>query len=178
MKRKTVQFLLALLLVFFTASAVGGKNNHAKYYPKQFMGSMTGEAGFDFGSDACVSVTGAPWQTVSSLSGWLTHMGQAEYLSTHCSTSDGQALVNGEATLVAEDGDEVWLTYSAELLGTFSPPEVVYLTRNRVVGGTGRFEHAHGEIMSIVIVTLPDISGPPPYPPAPLVMTFSGKLKY
>jgi hypothetical protein len=175
MKCKTVQFLLALLLVFFTASAVGGKNNHAKYYPKQFMGSMTGEAVGDFVSGACLPVTGAPWQTISSVSGWLTHMGHSEYFSTHCSTLDGSALVNGEATLVAEDGDEVWLTYSAELLSTFPAPQVVYLVRNRVEGGTGRFEHAHGDILMIVIVT-PDFSDP--FAPMPLMMTFSGKLKY
>lgn len=175
MKRKTVQFLLALLLVFFTASAVGGKNNHAKHYPKQFMGSMTGEAVGDFVSGACLSVTGAPWETISNVSGWLTHLGQSEYFSTHCSTLDGGALVNGKATLVAEDGGEVWLTYSAELLGTFPAPELVYFVRNKVVGGTGRFEEAHGEILTIVIVT-PDFSDM--FAPMPLEMTFSGKLKY
>ena len=137
---------------------------------------MSGEAVFDFSSDACLPVTNAPWQTVSNLSGNLTHMGRSEYFSTHCSTLDGTSLVNGVATLVAANGDEIWLTYTAELISPLLPPPVVlvYLVENVVVGGTGRFEDASGEIASLAYVTIEAFTDPS----SPLDFDFAGTIIY
>jgi len=175
MKRKSVQFLLTLLLVIISATVVGNGDNPQT---RPFMGSMNGEAifDFDFDSSPCLSVTGAPWQTVSSMEGKLTHLGRSEYYSTHCSTLDGTQLVNGEATLVAANGDEVWLSYTANLLGTFPAPVLVYVVDNVVVGGTGRFEGASGKFLIIAIVTLGEV--PDPTAPAPLEMNFAGNITY
>lgn len=157
MKSISVRFLLALLLVVFSATVAGKDINP---HPRPFKGNMGGEATFDFDFTAspCLQVTGAPWQTFSTMSGNLTHLGLAEYYSVHCSTLDGLQLLNGEATLVAANGDEIWLNYTAELIShTELPPppvDLVYLARNVVVGGTGRFDGASGEIVSFMHVEI------------------------
>jgi len=173
MRSKAVRFLLTLLLACFSATVVSAGDNP---YPRPFFGSMTGEGTFDFTSGACLDVTGAPWQSISSLVGNLTHLGLSEYHSTHCSTLDGFHLVGGEATLVAANGDEIWLTYSGELISPFLPPPVVlvYEVHNVVVGGTGRFEGASGEIMILVFVTIEDLS----VLSAPVDMEFAGNIIY
>jgi len=170
MKRNSIQFLLALLLVCISAAVIGQGPNPD---PRPFMGNMSGEAVF-VTTDACSTITTAPWQTVSSMEGNLTHLGRSQYYSTHCSTLDGTSLVNGEATLVAANGDEVWLTYTATLVGPFPAPVLMYEVTNVVVGGTGRFEDASGEILSLVFVTLGDLTDPT----APIEMDFAGEFTY
>lgn len=170
MKCNAIRFLLTLLLVCFSAVVIGKDYNP---HPRPFMGTMSGDALFDFESDACLSVTGAPWQTISSMEGELTHMGRSQYHSMHCSTLDGASLVNGNATLVAANGDEIWLTYTASLISPFPAPVLMYEVNNVVVGGTGRFENASGEILSVVFVTL-DMTALS----APIDMDFAGSITY
>jgi len=175
MKRNIVRFLLALLLVCFTATAVSdGYNPH----PRPLMGSMSGEATFDFTTGACLDVTGAPWQSFGNVAGNLTHLGQAEWHVSHCSTPDGTRLVNGEGTLVAANGDEIWMTYTAELIShdVFPPlPAVlVYAQVNIVTGGSGRFEGASGEFLSLIFVTIEDLT----VLTTPVDVQFAGNITY
>ena len=159
MKRNVVLILLALLVVCFSATAVGkGGNPH----PRPFKGQMSGEAGFDFTSGACLDVTGAPWQTVAHATGQLSHFGRSAWYGSHCTTPDGGYFVDGEATIVAANGDELWVTYTGDLIGDFVlPPAVyVYVQENIVVGGTGRFEGASGEFLMLVTVTVEDLTVP------------------
>ena len=124
------------------------------------MGSMSGEAISDYDSGACLGLTGAPWETISHMAGTLTHLGWAEYHSSHCMNPLTFGLEYGEARLVAANGDEIWLTYTAELISDFTPPPVVfvYAVDNVVIGGTGRFENASGQFLSLVFVTIEDFS--------------------
>jgi len=157
MKRNIVGFLLALLLVGFTATAAGdGYNPH----PRPFMGSMNGEATADYVSGACLDVTGAWWQTLTHVTGNMTHVGQSEFYMSHCSTVDGTQLVNGMGNLVAANGDEIWVTYTADLISPFTPPPVVliYEVHFVVVGGTGRFEGASGTFLGVVAVTIESLT--------------------
>ena len=182
MKRKAVRFLLTLLAVCFAATVVADGYNPN---PRPIMGFMSGEAEFAFDpySSPCLALTGVPWQTVSSMSGEVSHLGLTEYMSTHCSTPDGSSLVYGEATLAAANGDEIWLTYTAGLVNVIpvSPPApmpviLVYSMENIVVGGTGRFDDASGEILALVFVTIEEFIIPSP--PAPLDMEFAGYITY
>jgi hypothetical protein len=173
MKRNIVGFLLTLLLVGFTATAVGGGYNP---HPRPFMGSMSGEAIGDYDSGACLDVTGAPWQTFTNVAGNITHLGLAEFHMSHCSTLDGTQLVNGAGTLVAANGDEIWVTYTANLISPFTPPPVVlvYLQHTVVVGGTGRFEGASGTFLGLVSVTVESLTAPI----LPIDANFAGSITY
>jgi len=159
MKRNIVGFLLVLLLVSFTSAAAGdGYNSH----PRTLVGNMSGEAIGDWVSGACLDVTGAPWQTLTHVSGSMMHVGLSEFYMSHCSTLDGMQLVNGAGTLVAANGDEIWVTYTADLISPFTPPPVVlvYQTHFVVVGGTGRFEDASGTFLGLISVTVESLTAP------------------
>jgi hypothetical protein len=173
MKRNVVGILLTLLLVSFTATAVGDGYNPN---PRPFMGTMSGEATFDWVSGGCLDVTGAPWVTSGYATGNMTHLGLTKFYVSHCSTFDGTQLVNGVGTLVAANGDEIWITYTAELISPFLPPPVVvvYLQQNVVVGGTGRFEDASGVFLTLLTVSLEDLTAPT----ALVDLEFAGSIAY
>ena len=173
MKRKFVLLLTSILVTCLSvAVAVAGNNDKAR----PFKGSMSGEATFDWASGACLGVTGAPWQTFGHMVGDLSHLGESEWFVSHCSTLDGTQLVNGEGVLVSANGDEIWMTYTAELVSPYTPPPVVllYAQRNVVVGGTGRFEGASGEFMSMIAVTIESLTTEL----APAEAQFAGTLTY
>ena len=168
MKRNSVRFLLVLLLVFCSATAIGkGGNPH----PKSIMGTLSGEATFPE-SENCLSITGAPWQTATATVGQMKHLGLTRQYSTHCSTLVGMSLVAGESTLVAANGDEIWMTYTADLIGP--PPVMVFLTDYVIVGGTGRFKNASGNILAFVYVTFEGLDDPA----WPTDMDFAGSITY
>ena len=173
MKRNIVGFLLALLLVGFTAATVAdGYNPH----PRPFMGSMSGEATFDWISGACLDVTGAPWQSFTDVTGNMTHFGLSEFHMSHCSSLDGMHLANGLGTLVAANGDELWVTYTADLISPFPPPPVVlvYQVHFVVVGGTGRLEGASGTFLGLVSVTIESLTAEI----VPADFNFAGSITY
>jgi hypothetical protein len=172
MKRNFISFLLVLLVACFSVTVAGNGNNPK---PRPFKGSMSGEATFDFISGACLDVTGAPWQTLGYMIGDLSHLGESEWFVSHCSTPDGLQLVNGQGTFVAANGDELWMTYTAELISPFTVPGVMlYAQDNVVTGGTGRFEGAAGEFQTLLAVTLEDLT----VPTTPVSAEFAGKIIY
>jgi hypothetical protein len=135
------------------------------------MGSLSGEATWR-PSEVCESVNSLSLQTMTTAIGPMTHLGLTEHHSTHCATEDGMALVNGEGKLIAANGDEVWLTYTGELIAP--PPVIVMLADYVVVGGTGRFENASGNIMALVYITFEGFDDPA----WPLDMEFAGTINY
>jgi hypothetical protein len=171
MKRKFLLIFTTVMLICFGAAVAG---DNAK--PRPFKGSMNGEATFDWVSGDCLGVTGAPYKTYAHLEGKLSHLGKSEWFVSHCTTLDGAHFVNGEAVLVAANGDEIWLTYTGDLISPFPPPPAVYLysQRNVVVGGTGRFEGASGEFNSLVAVTVETMTDPT----VPVEAEFLGAIAY
>ena len=81
------------------------------------------------------------------------------------------SLVGGEAYFVAANGDELWMTYTGQVLAP--PPVFVVLGEYIVTGGTGRFEGASGTIMAKVYVTLVGMEVP-----NPIEMNFAGTIAY
>lgn len=182
MKRKAASILLILLVACFSATAIAeGYNSH----PRPFMGFMSGVAEFPFDptESPCLNLTGVPWQTESIMFGDVSHLGRTTYYSTHCANLETNGLDYGEARLVAANGDEVWLTYSADLVDAIpvSPPDLmpvtlVYAVHNVVTGGTGRFEDATGEFLALIFVRIDEFVIPSP--PAPIRMEFAGTILY
>lgn len=161
MKRSVISLLLVFLVACFSVTAAGeGGNPHSRL----LMGSLSGDASWVM-DGKCDAVNGDPQNgipgltSLGSMTGEVSHFGRTTYESSHCSTPDGQNLLLGEATLTAANGDEVWLSYTAELVSPFEiPGTLVYLVENVVVGGTGRFEGASGEILFLTFVTFEDLT--------------------
>ena len=173
MKRNAIRYLLALFLVLSSALVIAAGNGPEKAHnpnPRPIMGTLNGEVTFPL-NDACKNVTGAWWQTTTVAVGEMDHFGLTEHYSTHCSTLDGMSLVSGEASFVAANGDELWTTYTGQVLA--GPPVIMILAEYVVTGGTGRFEGASGTIMAMVYVTLVGMEVP-----NPIEMNFAGTIAY
>lgn len=102
------------------------------------------------------SYTGFPTPTIDTAcpiigmnvgSGVLSHLGKVVFVSRECNSPQGPNFVmeGGEMMITAPNGDTLKATYS----GTFVPtenPAIFQLsgTTYKIIGGTGRFEHASG----------------------------------
>jgi len=158
MKRNAATFLLLLLVACFSATLIADGYNPQ---PRPIMGLLSGGA-YWVPEEYCDGVNyepavGSPLTTVSTFFGEMSHLGSSELHTFHCSTNDGQYLLRGVGTLIAANGDELWLEYTAEAITPLPiviPGTVVYEIVNVVVGGTGRFEGASGVIPGLVFVTL------------------------
>ncbi len=83
-------------------------------------------------------------------SGTCTHLGRFDASFTFCFNLATGAVTDGQGVFVAANGDEIYPLFSGQSLG---PGQVIlWYTIN---GGTGRFEHAQGE-MTGPVTTLPD----------------------
>lgn len=163
-----VLIIFALFLALATTSATAG---NANTHTRPFFGTLAGEAEFPL-NDNCDGVTGAPWQTLTYAAGKMSHMGRSEYLSAHCSTLDGSALVGGEATIVAANGDEIWLAYTGKTIA--GPPIITIIAEHIIIGGTGRFENATGVFTGYVFVTFMGMEAPS----MPVEFVFAGMITY
>ena len=156
MKRNAATFLLLLLVACFSATVIADGYNPN---PRPITGLLSGDA-YWVPEEYCDGVNyepsvGSPLTTVSTFFGEVSHLGSSEFHTIHCSTNTGQYLLRGVGTLIAANGDELWLEYSAEAISpVVIPGTIVYEIVNVVVGGTGRFEDASGVIQGLVFVTL------------------------
>lgn len=83
--------------------------------------------------------------------GTATHGGRFDIQQTNCVDLASGAITGGAATLTTANGDEIRMVYSGRVL-----PGVVPQTLDLdyvFVGGTGRFEHAEGELSAVVYYT-------------------------
>lgn len=83
--------------------------------------------------------------------GTLTHAGRFELEQTNCADLATGAITEGVGTLTTANGDEIHLLYSGQVLPGIVPQtlDLDYV----VVGGTGRFETAEGELNAEVVYT-------------------------
>lgn len=83
--------------------------------------------------------------------GTSTHGGRFEIQQTNCVDTVSGAITGGAGTLTTANGDEIHMLYSGRVL-----PGVVPQTLDLdyvLIGGTGRFEHAEGELNAAVVYT-------------------------
>ncbi|HOC41720.1 MAG TPA: hypothetical protein PKJ99_01775 [Thermoanaerobaculales bacterium] len=166
MLRNTTLVILVLLL---TATASVSASDNPKLRP--INGTFAGEVTFP-ASDACLDVTGAPFQTQSSSVGRMSHLGRTELSTAHCSTVDGSAAVAGEATFAAANGDQLLATYTAVTVAP--PPLIIQEADFVIVGGTGRFENATGWLRGVVYVTFEGFDDPS----WPIEFVLAGAVSY
>jgi len=80
--------------------------------------------------------------------GRAAHLGKITWESdevVHLGPAPGQGVVQGEITLTAADGDQVFATYQTVADFDFVNNMVTALGRFEITGGTGRFRGATGE---------------------------------
>lgn len=156
--RRVIVILMvcALVLVGYTATA------SAKSADRPFKGFVSGEVTFvpDLGSPSPLDL----W-TDSAAVGNASHLGRTVMTSRH-PTPETTDIRDGNMTLVAANGAEVWITYSGyapfPVLGV--PSTIVVDTDFTIVGGTGRFAHASGGGQSTAYIEFPGVLDLGPWP--------------
>ncbi len=160
--------LLAGFALMIGATTVLADDGVAAMRP--MWGHAAGEASFP-ASDACIGISGVPFQTVTEAFGRMTHLGRTEILLSHCATDDGRA-VAGVARFIAANGDEIWASYTAYTVAP--PPVIVQEAEFTITGGTGRFAAASGRLRATVYVTFQGFEDPS----WPIELVFAGTIAY
>jgi hypothetical protein len=160
-----VAVLLAALAAFavtVAAADTGGTD-------RPFKGKVVGSAAVAPDANCPIGL-----RTVSEGSGTGSHLGLVSMSSHHC-TPVANAIA-GQMTLVAANGDELHMTYSGTCSAPPFPPVggvITCTTHNVVVGGTGRFGDATGEVHLTALVTFAGFGAP-----LPATWTWDGTLSY
>ena len=134
--RKILVLSMAAALLLTAVPAAGAKPD-----TRPFKGSMSGSITFEVDP----SCDNNPWfmRTDSHATGNVSHLGRTTMTGSHC-TPAAAAIESGEMTLVAANGDRVFIEYG----GTAFPPNedgiVIADVSFAIVGGEGRFEGAGG----------------------------------
>jgi hypothetical protein len=149
-----------LVLLAFGATAI------AKPTARPFQGYLSGTCSFMPG-DSSTGMWAHPYGV-----GQVSHLGASVMTAQHPAAQD---FTDGEMTMVAANGDEVWFEY----IGSCPLPNYIgqvydVLVTYTIVGGTGRFADASGG--GDMTVTLTFLGFTPPVWPAvwPEVCTWRG----
>jgi hypothetical protein len=159
-----VAVLLAALMAFVVTAAVadtGGTD-------RPFTGKLAGSATFPLDPSCPLG-----FKTVSEGSGTMSHLGLVSFTSEHC-FAPPNLITQGQATLVAANGDELHMTYTGSC-NPAAPPvggTTTCIADEVVTGGTGRFAGATGASQVTAVVTNPGV------PPFPITWTRVGTLSY
>ena len=105
--------------------------------------------------------------------GVMSHLGRITLSATHCSSPDPEAgqYAKGSAVYKAEDGDEMYAVY--EQLGAPNDPAIEV-----IVGGTGRFRDASGEVRVRVVPSVESGEGGVPASPGRFSATYTGWISF
>ena len=134
------QSLLAVsgLLIAMVAAPAGAKSD-----ARPFKAFMTGEMFWEVEVEECEGVTPDAVRSNMDATGRVSHLGRSTMTGRHC-TPAGAEYGPSVATLVAANGDEVYMDYSG-VCPALTLPIGDVLTCSfvfDVVGGTGRFDGA------------------------------------
>jgi hypothetical protein len=155
--------LLTLLVLALSVPAGAAKKS------RPFKGTM-------YGAITYVPDPSSPpfyMDTISNATGTLSHMGSSVLYGQHVSNFQ----YNGDMTLTAANGDTIQLAYS--YTGNAVPPATIGVWYDMVndvtvLGGTGRFHNATGDVGMTVSLQFMGLETPE----WPAIYRFSGTLKY
>ena len=138
-----LRILIALTMLVLTSFAVPA----AAVPDLPIKGTVSGEHGPpDLSKPDCPDW--AVWRYSSHGVGKMSHLGRVEYSLTQCTEpGDGGNASEGTITLVAANGDELYLEHlmlSEMVLGASGPLGFTFSGTWEAVGGTGRFTNATG----------------------------------
>ena len=135
--RKTAVLALVVSIAMLAAPAAS-----ADSASRPLKGSAVGSVSFVVGTE-CQNYDGLNVRTDGNATGTSSHLGRTVLITRHCAPEGPQFA--GTATLVAANGDEVYVEYH----GTNEPPDpgtsiLVSTAGFVIVGGSGRFQGAEG----------------------------------
>jgi hypothetical protein len=120
-----------------SAEPVDGRSPAASLVPFKGTFTATGTAA-DIPGDRCPALTIQIQGT-----GTATHLGRLTTVQSHCVTPPSFDFTNGQFTLTAANGDQLFGTYEGEFL-PLDPPLAAIDGELTFTGGTGRFVGATG----------------------------------
>jgi hypothetical protein len=119
------------------------------------------------------------WVTTIDSVGTAAHLGKVSMTQSHCTQIDitsplnPAVIMDGRVTVVAPNGDELWMTYTGSFIFTPTTGPDVGISNityaMTIVGGTGRFAHASGSADGTAVDYFPD---------GPNTADFSGVIWY
>lgn len=170
MRKIRAVVLVALLAVLGASPALGAPPDSAQWVPLK--GTVSGLVQFLPAGD-CADLIGLA-TTVENARGVASHLGRTTMSSRHC-TPMGDNFGPGEMTLVAANGDELYMTYTGSAPYPAPGTEVIVGTStNMITGGTGRFEGATGTLEMTIEIQFEGLDDPS----WPATWTMTGMIKY
>lgn len=151
MRRMPILLAAALVFVLFAVvAATAGATPAAPERP--FKASFEGTREFAADPGRCEGL-GEGWNllVIELTSGNATHLGKVAGTADQC--IKGLSIVDGRATYVAANGDELNATYTGTIVSVVGTIAVIEVDQT-FDGGTGRFEHAAGDAIELVSVDL------------------------
>ncbi len=141
---------------------------------RPFAGSASGTVTFPLGTE-CENYGGLNVRTDSDATGRALHLGRTVLDGQHCTPEMGVNTIAGELTLIAANGDKVYLDYA----GVNGPPDPVTLILVSevdyvITGGTGRFADASGSGTMTAFVRFDGIDDPE----WPVTWVWEGTISY
>lgn len=170
------RILIALTMLVLTPFAVPA----AAVPDLPIKGTVTGEHGPpDFGKPDCPGW--AVWRYSSHGVGTMSHLGRVEYSLTQCTVPGPVNSSEGTITLMAANGDELYLEHTmlSEMVnGDSGPLGFTFDGRWEAVGGTGRFAHAAGSGTLGGVGDIPDGMETLDLSDGLMKTTFKGRIDY
>jgi hypothetical protein len=159
---RRTRFLLLSLLVVLAGGLV-----RADSASRPFMANIDGNANPVPTSDPCVLLN------TETGSGTATHIGKFVITNTEsvnfCTNPEGGD-INGQFTITAANGDQIFGTYYTVGHFDFQAGQITALGEYQIIGGTGRFTGATG---SGQISAVGDLA-----PPFAVIANLSGQIGY
>ena len=167
--RKLGTFTIVLALAIISMPAAMADSDS-----RPFAGSASGVVTFPMGTE-CQNYGGANVRTDSDATGTASHLGRTVLDGAHCTPEMGVDTIAGEITLIAANGDKVYLDYA----GVNGPPDPVTLILISevdyvITGGTGRFAGASGSGDMTAYVRFDGIGDPE----WPVTWVWKGTISY
>lgn len=148
--------LLSGLVVALTISATAASPDSRRTVtvPRAVSGALEGFVSFvpkDYDADGGLG----PWDvvTISDSFGVLRHLGVTAMHTAQRPWPDGSA-TDGQVTITAANGDELYGTYVAVTLPGQESGQLIGKATLMIDGGTGRFAQASGEIEATAFITM------------------------
>lgn len=147
---------------------------------RPFQAEVRGEVTFPTRPEGRCRTMDLPFLTGSVGAGVATHMGRVQFTSAHCFESPSGPpppyglFERGEMTLVAENGDELHMSYEGEQTTPIFANPTLGTAEMIFTGGTGRFSSASGWAHGEIQVEVPA----DPADPWPIRLLLEGQISY